>query len=449
MQVNRCINCMQPTGGGWTCPHCGAPQRVDEKFPYALLPNTILHGKYLIGRVLGQGGFGITYVGFDLTLEMKVAVKEYFPIGQATRTGTLSSQIHWNSSQIEAGEAAAGVQEFLKEARRMAKLDSVPAIVRVRDTFPDNGTAYIVMDFVDGETMKAKLMKTGPMSFENCVAFLDPLLQSLDAMHAHGLVHRDISPDNIMVKPDGTPCLLDLGAAKDLTRTGSQSTQMVMKKGFSPLEQCTSSGKIGPWTDVYALTATIYYAVTGKSVPNIMDRVGGGADTLDFTTIKGQTLSPAVQQVLRAGLAIRVEDRIQSVRDLRNRLAAAAKGQPAGPPGHSGPIGYPPPEPTTIKEVLIQHPEFSRKQAKQYLKALQTNSPSGKNSKIKLLALWALAAMSFLLPSYVGIICGAAGGILGIVYRKEIPARLGKAAMIVCWCGAAVAVFLLILIYWI
>ena len=323
MSESRCINCMKTIDAGIACPHCGALQQADPNFPYALRPNTILHGKYLIGRVLGQGGFGITYVGFDLALEMKVAVKEYFPQGLAGRSGS-SSQLVWNKTQLEAGQAEQGVKAFLKEARQMAKLDSLPAIVRVRDTFPDNGTAYIVMDFVEGETMKVRLLKTGPMKFEHCIAFLEPLMQSLDSMHANELIHRDISPDNIMVQPDGTPCLLDLGAAKDLSGNSSLSTQMVMKKGFSPLEQYTTGGNIGPWTDVYAMSATIYYAVTGRLVPNVMDRAFGQC-ALNFALSDGTLLPPPVQEVLQEGLAIQPADRIQSIGELEKWLRQAAE----------------------------------------------------------------------------------------------------------------------------
>ena len=332
MSKSRCINCMKKIDAGIACPHCGALQQADPNYPYAMRPNTILHGKYLIGRVLGQGGFGITYVGFDLALEIKVAVKEYFPQGLAGRSGS-SSQIIWNRTQVGTAESEQSVQSFLKEARRMAKLDSLPAIVRVRDTFQENGTAYIVMDFVNGMDLKSGLKKNGIMTFENCVRFLEPLMDSLEKMHAKELIHRDISPDNIMVQPDGKPCLLDLGAAKDLTRSGSQSTQMVMKQGFSPLEQCTSGGNIGPWTDVYALTATIYYCITGKLVPNVMDRAyntnyNGSGAALDFTTVSGQSLPPAVCSVLNAGLALRAEDRIQTIGELRTALKNACRGIP-------------------------------------------------------------------------------------------------------------------------
>ena len=221
----------------------------------------------------------------------------------------------------------------------MAKLEDLPAVVRVRDTFAANGTAYLVMEYIEGETLKSRIEKSGPLSFPVCVRYLTPVMDSLERMHRQGLIHRDISPDNIMIRPDGRPCLLDLGAAKDLT-ANTYSSRMVMKQGYSPLEQCTSGGKIRPWTDVYSMTATIYFSITGKQVPNVMTRayresLGKGADKtpegeIDYTDAAGNPLPPAVQAVLRAGLEIHYIDRIQTMEELKRQLIAACN--PPKPP---------------------------------------------------------------------------------------------------------------------
>ena len=318
MGKTHCINCMKMIDEETAfCPHCGFGQK-GEASPFGLKPGTILRGRYLVGRVLGQGGFGLTYVGYDLTLEIKTAIKEYFPLGLATRNSTVSNQVQRNTTQLDRESWQAGCDSFLKEARRMAKIDSLPGIVRVRDTFPENQTAYIVMDFIEGETLKQKLSKTGPMKYSECVRLLRPLMESLGRVHKQGLIHRDISPDNIMVQPDGSVCLLDFGAAKDISFQQTVASQQVAKKGFSPPEQYREKGSIGSWTDVYALCATIYYCITGKLVPEATDRLY--EDTLDFDVFLSEPLSENAAGALKDGLKLRAEERIRTVEELLGRF---------------------------------------------------------------------------------------------------------------------------------
>lgn len=326
MIVRRCVKCMENIEGvsGSVCPHCGfdnSGTNISQP-PYAMCWNTILHGRYLIGNVLGQGGFGITYIGFDLVLNIKVAIKEYFPMGVVTRDQNKSNRLLWNSVQMTEKQRQKGYEDFLKEARKLAKIDSIPSIVRVRDTFFDNETAYIVMDYVDGVTLKAKLLKEGTMSFSECIRLLTPMLEGLEEIHRLGMIHRDISPDNIMVQPDGSVKLLDLGAAKDMSAGGQQS-QLVTKNGFSPLEQYTESGKIGPWTDVYAVCATIYYCIIGKVIPSALDRMS--QPELPFLPEPREALPEFVTAALKAGLAVETEARIQSIGELLQSLKEGPK----------------------------------------------------------------------------------------------------------------------------
>ena len=300
------------------CPACGFDNQNTEQAPYALRCNSILHGRYLVGKVLGKGEFGITYIGLDLTLEIKVAIKEYFPMGEAIREQSGTSSLQWNYSGEGAALRRKGYENFLKEARKMAKLDQVSSIVRVRDTFLENETAYIVMDYVEGTTLKEAIRKNGTMTFSECVKFLRPMLLDLEKVHKQGMIHRDISPDNIMVKKDGSVCLLDLGAAKDMTAAKGPESQMVTKKGFSPLEQYADEGDIGPWTDVYALCATIYYCITGKVLPAAIDRIE--QDNLQFPEHLREPLTPEATDALTAGLALKSGERIQSVEDLLSRF---------------------------------------------------------------------------------------------------------------------------------
>ena len=259
------------------CSECGRPYGSVETEPFALKPGTILDGKYLVGEMLGQGGFGITYIGFDLLLEQKVAIKEYYPMSTGMVSRENSTTVVWSSAVMQKSGMEKGFDSFLKEARKMAKLGGIPGVVGVKSVFIQNETAYIVMDFIEGETLLKKLQREGPMDYGTCISLMTPIMQALAEVHKHGIIHRDISPDNIMVQSDGRLILLDLGAAKDLDIQGKdgnvQSSQMVAKHGFSPVEQYGQAGKIGPWTDVYAMAATIYYCCTGVLPPSATDRM--------------------------------------------------------------------------------------------------------------------------------------------------------------------------------
>ena len=299
------------TAGETVCPECGRAYGSANAETFALKPGTILEGKYLVGEMLGQGGFGITYIGFDLLLEQKVAIKEYYPMstGMVSRDG--HSTVVWSSAMMGKTGTQKGFDSFLKEARKMAKLGGIPGVVGVKSVFIQNETAYIVMDFIEGETLLKKLQKNGPMDFDSCVKLMTPIMQALAEVHEHGIIHRDISPDNIMVRPDGKLILLDLGAAKDLDIQGNdgsvQSSQMVAKHGFSPIEQYSKSGKVGPWTDIYAMAATIYYCCTGILPPPATDR------TIDDTLACQPLLTQTQFGILADCMRMRPQDRPQSM----------------------------------------------------------------------------------------------------------------------------------------
>ena len=330
MEVRRCMKCMHPlTAGETVCPECGRAYGSVNAESFALKPGTILEGKYLVGEMLGQGGFGITYIGFDLLLEQKVAIKEYYPMstGMVSRDG--HSTVVWSSAMMGKTGTQKGFDSFLKEARKMAKLGGIPGIVGVKSVFIQNETAYIVMDFIEGETLLKKLQKNGPMDFDSCVKLMTPIMQALAEVHEHGIIHRDISPDNIMVRPDGKLILLDLGAAKDLDIQGNdgsvQSSQMVAKHGFSPIEQYSKSGKVGPWTDIYAMAATIYYCCTGILPPPATDR------TIDDTLACQPLLTQAQFDILADCMRMRPQDRPQSMDTLLQMLTrpqGEAKAEP-------------------------------------------------------------------------------------------------------------------------
>ena len=335
MELNKCMGCMEDFGG-YPCPRCGYDPAKAGSSEYALQPQTILGGKYLVGRVLGQGGFGITYIGWDIALGRKVAIKEYFPSGQVSRTpGT--RVLTWYSTEAASQARQTGMEMFLKEARKMAKAEGIAHVVRVRDLFQENGTAYIVMDFVEGETLKARLKRNGPLSWDQAKAIFLPAIQAMDRVHQAGLIHRDLSPDNLMLTPDGQVMILDLGAAKDLNINTGNSSMQVAKSGFSPLEQYTQRGGSGPWTDVYAMAATMYYSLTGHLPPNAVDRVE--EDTISWTLPGLDKLPKSALAALQGALAVYAKKRTQSMRALEDGLfreAAPAAKQAAPEPAPGG-----------------------------------------------------------------------------------------------------------------
>ena len=307
---------------GYPCPNCGFDPEQVQKNTFALPLQTILYGKYLVGKVLGQGGFGITYIGWDIALERKVAIKEYFPSGQVSRNpGT--RDLTWYTSEQSQQARQDGMQMFLKEARKMSKVDDIPNVVRVRDLFQENGTAYIVMDFVEGETLKARLQRIGPMSWEQAKEIFLPAIQAMEQVHKAGLVHRDLSPDNLMLMPEGKVMILDLGAAKDLSINSGASSMQVAKGGFSPFEQYTQRGTSGPWTDVYSMAATIYYTLTGELPPNAVDRVE--EDPLNWTIPTLQAMPKPTLETLKNAMALSVKKRMQSMAELEKGLFETAE----------------------------------------------------------------------------------------------------------------------------
>ena len=325
MELNKCLGCMEDFRG-YPCPKCGFDIGQVKKNAFSLPPQTILCGKYLVGKVLGQGGFGITYIGWDIALERKVAIKEYYPSGQVSRLPGTRGLV-WSESEQARLAQQDGMEMFLKEARKMAKVEDIPGVVKVRELFRENETAYIVMDFVEGETLKTRLKRTGPMTWNTAKAIFRPAIQAMEKVHQAGLIHRDLSPDNIMLLPDGSVKILDLGAAKDLNVNSGASSMQVAKSGFSPFEQYTQRGGSGPWTDVYAMAATIYFTLTGKLPPAAMDRIE--EDTISWNLPGLDALPASAMAALQKALAVTAKKRTQSMEELEKGLFDEA------PPGQT------------------------------------------------------------------------------------------------------------------
>ncbi len=310
-----CMKCMLPLENGTKCPHCGyaGEQKI---VPHRLKPGTVLSERYLIGNAIGQGGFGITYIGRDQKLQMRVAVKEYYPNGYTNRNSEVSARLTIvDKAQRDFIEA--GKQKFLKEARSLAEFHDNPGVVDVRDYFEENDTAYIVMEYLDGEDLRTHLKKS-LFSADEIFRRMDPVMESLERIHEAGIIHRDISPDNIMMLKNGSLKLMDFGAARQADDSGQQSRSVVLKAGYAPEEQYRPRGIQGPWTDIYALCGTIYKCITGITPPDALDRYHH--DEIRWPSEMGFTITPTQEAVLKKGMAINREDRFPNVRELRKAL---------------------------------------------------------------------------------------------------------------------------------
>lgn len=278
--------------------------------PHHLRMGTRLNNRYLIQGVLGEGGFGITYVGMDEVLCQKVAVKEFFPRGAITRNNQQTNEVV-SVYGTKAANFHQGEEKFLQEARTLAQFNNVPGVVRVQDFFRENGTAYIVMEYLEGITLKQYLQTYGPICVEEMQNIFAPILEALDKIHQNGVIHRDISPDNIMCLPEGEVKLMDFGAARDYTDYSAEGLSVILKMGFAPIEQYDSHGKQGPWTDIYALGATMYQCLTGRKPDDATKR--SLEDTLVSPSMLGVCIAPPVEYAIMRALQIRPADRYQNL----------------------------------------------------------------------------------------------------------------------------------------
>lgn len=233
-----------------------------------LPPGTLLHGRYLIQNVIGAGGFGITYLATDMQGEQRpVAVKEYMPLDVAVRAPG-SQMVVEQQGKKEQYERFRS--RFLEEAKLIYRYRNHPNIVRVYHLFYENNTAYYIMEYMVGEDFGKVLKRNGPLSWNYIRNVMEQAVRALAALHESGIVHCDISPDNLFLLQDGTVKLIDFGAAKSVM--SGQSSVIILKKGFAPLEQYKSRGNLGSWTDIYALAVTVYLSITGIMPPPSTER---------------------------------------------------------------------------------------------------------------------------------------------------------------------------------
>lgn len=324
MARQYCLYCMSPLREGPPCPACGQTGSAYSPATHQIPPGSVLAGRYLVGRVLGEGGFGITYLGCDLRLELRVAIKEYYPVDRVSRSSARSLRVEKHSGCL--GESfEAGRERFVQEAQVMARIDKMPQIVSVRDFFQENNTAYIVMEYVDGTTLKELVARRGgKMSAGELLPLVEPLFPALSAMHALDLIHRDISPDNLMLDKGGVR-LLDFGCAREAAQ-GKNSMTVVLKQGYSPIEQYQHKGQ-GPWTDIYSLAATLYYCLTGTTPPQALDRICD--EELTPPRQLGADVTPAQERAILRGMGLRRSQRYATAEEFHAALYQGAETPPS------------------------------------------------------------------------------------------------------------------------
>lgn len=302
------------------CPICGYNKRECEKRQKArcLMPGSIVGENYLIGKVLGMGGFGITYLAKNLKTEETLALKEYFPAEIAYRDIYASSG---NIISVDGSQRRRfyeiGLQNFEKEAKNLLLFQNLDGIVKVENYFRENETAYIAMEYVKGISLKSYLnRREKPLSEKQVLKMMRPILCALEKIHDKGMIHRDISPENLILDRTGKVTLIDFGAARMATGDETKSLTILLKHGYAPIEQYQSKGRQGPWTDIYALCATIYELISLRVPERSIDRARqDGMPTLKEIARHDKNIhvSDFISDVIQKGMEVSQEKRYQTI----------------------------------------------------------------------------------------------------------------------------------------
>ncbi len=320
-----CMGCMREYDDQFEiCPYCGYIFNTKAEQSYHISPGSVLQGRYIVGRVLGFGGFGVTYVGKDYLMDRKVAIKEYLPSEFATRMSTQQNIIVYSGDKEE--QFKEGLAKMLDEAQRLAKFEAIPGIVQIYDCFEANGTSYIIMEYLEGMSLKEYLRTHGKMTMEQALPVTLQIASAMAEVHKTKILHRDIAPDNIYVlnpdEPDNLEVkLLDFGAARQATTKYNKGLSVIIKPGYAPEEQYSSRGDQGTWTDVYALAATLYKMITGITPEDALER--SAKDELKKPSQIGVKITKATETAIMNALNIKIQDRTQTMEEFCKELMSA------------------------------------------------------------------------------------------------------------------------------
>ncbi len=307
-----CMGCMEQYEDEFNvCPYCGYIEGTKPEQALHMEPGSILQGRFIVGKSIGYGGFGVTYIGWDALLEHRVAIKEYLPSEFSTRMPGVTQVTVFNGDKKE--QFHDGLRQFVEEAKKLAKFNNVEGIVKIYDSFEENNTAYIVMEYLEGETLASRLEREKTIAPDKAVAMLTPVIESLEKVHAQGIIHRDIAPDNLFITKDGSVKVIDFGAARFATTSHSRSLTVIIKPGFSPEEQYRSRKEQGGYTDVYAIGATLYKMITGVTPPDALERYAmaesSNKDILEPISKYYKKIDQDQENAILNALNIRIEDR--------------------------------------------------------------------------------------------------------------------------------------------
>lgn len=307
--MKLCMGCMNQMEDHMSvCPYCGFNEAELRQESYYLTPGTVVGGKYIVGKAMGYGGYTVTYLGIDAEKNRKVTIKEYLPSDFSTRSeGDTEVTIYSGDAQEQFEQ---GLTTFLNEANRIQQLHNPRGIMQVYDCVAENDTGYVISEYLDGKTLKQMMAEGKRFSPQEAKNFICEILEGLRQVHPLDIIHCDIAPETIFVSNTGEIKLLDFGATRYVTTANSKSLAIILKQGYAPEEQYRSQGVRGPWTDVYALAAVMYYMITGVVPLESVDRAL--VDELKEPSKLGIQIPANMENALMNALNVYQKDRTPS-----------------------------------------------------------------------------------------------------------------------------------------
>lgn len=316
MASELCMRCFHVKGKYDVCPMCGYVEGTPPEQPHYLAPGTILGNHFLVGTAIGAGGFGITYRCFDITLGVTVAVKEFYPAGLVNRAPGQSAVGLLSGDKKE--QYRSQLNRFLMEAQSIAQFGNAKDIVNVYDFFEENNTAYIIMEYIDGVLLKDYMEKQGRLDVSAALSVISPIVNAVKKIHAKGIIHRDISPDNIFISGEDSVKIFDFGAAQLNDSSEGQAAEKVIKVGYSAPEQYRDNSRQGFYTDIYSAGAILYQMLTGERPAESTEREF--KDDLKSPAELGIPLEPNLDRAVMEALAVKPELRFQSIQQFEDAL---------------------------------------------------------------------------------------------------------------------------------
>ncbi|MBE5922990.1 MAG: serine/threonine protein kinase [Lachnospiraceae bacterium] len=320
--MERCLYCMEELYKGQeVCPACNRNVYVEKTEPYHITAGSSLNDRYFVGVSIEYRGESIIYAGYDNVLRQRVSVKEYFPLEYAVRKDDGHTVgLYINEFENVFNE---GLRRFITEAKRLAKFRDNKGIVRILDIFEKNGTAYQIVDYVDGNRLSDIISKKGRLSIKETLVMLEPIAETLIKVHSEGVIHRNICPETIVIEKDGQARLIDFGAARHTSATNTKTLSVMIEPGFTPEEQYLSSGNQGAWTDVYAFAATIYKCITGVTPEESILR--SKHDTLKRPSEYGIEIDDCIDDAIMHALSMDITKRTLTMSDFMEELHVGNK----------------------------------------------------------------------------------------------------------------------------